>query len=444
MFSARVNPLLVRCNAFFTQNKLDKYRGAQGLFGAFSDQRTREKHFSKGDQRENEEDFLFAEFADPLEKDTEDMYEKRLLEEYQKEKDLRTTKKDPHLSPALLKQVKTLHPFIEDLKRGNHKPDLDEEVVFTDADFTSVIKKLHFDQKDVNRKRQHKIYGNPDPNLPVSGEQCTGCGAVLHSLEPSLPGYLPSEKYASFLKCKDSNELMCQRCCLLIYHQKALHVKVSQEEYRSIVKSIQTKKGLVLFMVDMLDIPDSIFPDLIDIVGENKSILVLGNKVDLLPGDSPGYLKYLKGQLHDYCTKAGLNWMGNITDVHLLSAKTGYGVEELISKLQQSWKYKGDVYLVGATNAGKSTLFNTLLQSDYCKEKASEIIKEATISPWPGTTLDLLKFPIVNPKPYRMFQRQKRLKEDFSKTEEDLSETELKQLKTLKKHSYVVVDSVSI
>eukprot|EP00079_Xenopus_tropicalis_P038204 XP_017951975.1 PREDICTED: nitric oxide-associated protein 1 isoform X4 [Xenopus tropicalis] len=205
MFSARVNPLLVRCNAFFTQNKLDKYRGAQGLFGAFSDQRTREKHFSKGDQRENEEDFLFAEFADPLEKDTEDMYEKRLLEEYQKEKDLRTTKKDPHLSPALLKQVKTLHPFIEDLKRGNHKPDLDEEVVFTDADFTSVIKKLHFDQKDVNR-----------------------------------------------------------------------------------------------------------------------------------------------------------------------------------------------------------------------------------------TTLDLLKFPIVNPKPYRMFQRQKRLKEDFSKTEEDLSETELKQLKTLKKHSYVV------
>ncbi|KAE8631287.1 hypothetical protein XENTR_v10001141 [Xenopus tropicalis] len=438
MFSARVNPLLVRCNAFFTQNKLDKYRGAQGLFGAFSDQRTREKHFSKGDQRENEEDFLFAEFADPLEKDTEDMYEKRLLEEYQKEKDLRTTKKDPHLSPALLKQVKTLHPFIEDLKRGNHKPDLDEEVVFTDADFTSVIKKLHFDQKDVNRKRQHKIYGNPDPNLPVSGEQCTGCGAVLHSLEPSLPGYLPSEKYASFLKCKDSNELMCQRCCLLIYHQKALHVKVSQEEYRSIVKSIQTKKGLVLFMVDMLDIPDSIFPDLIDIVGENKSILVLGNKVDLLPGDSPGYLKYLKGQLHDYCTKAGLNWMGNITDVHLLSAKTGYGVEELISKLQQSWKYKGDVYLVGATNAGKSTLFNTLLQSDYCKEKASEIIKEATISPWPGTTLDLLKFPIVNPKPYRMFQRQKRLKEDFSKTEEDLSETELKQLKTLKKHSYVV------
>ncbi|XP_018109432.1 nitric oxide-associated protein 1 isoform X2 [Xenopus laevis] len=436
MLCARVFRYFVRSNVFLAQNNFEKYCGAQGLCRAFSDHGNRE-HIFERDQREDEEDFVFAEFADQLERETEDNYAMWLLKEYQKAKDLRPGKKDPHLRPALLKQIKTLHPFIE-LKPGNHRPDLDEELVFTDAGFTYVIQKLQFHSDDGNSKRQHKIYGNPDPNLPVSGEQCTGCGAVLHSVETSLPGYLPSEKYASFLQVRDSNELMCQRCFLLNHHQQALDVKVSQEEYKSIVQSIKTKKGLVLFMVDMLDIPDSIFPDLIDIIGENKSILVLGNKVDLLPGDSPGYLKYLKGQLHDYCTKAGINRTGNMTDVHLLSAKTGYGVEELISKLQQSWKYKGDVYLVGATNAGKSTLFNTFLLSDYCKEKASETIKKATISPWPGTTLNLLKFPIVNPKPYRMFQRQRRLKEDFSKTEDDLSEEEQKLLKTLKKHSYVV------
>jgi ribosome biogenesis GTPase A len=51
----------------------------------------------------------------------------------------------------------------------------------------------------------------------------------------------------------------------------------------------------------------------------------------------------------------------------------------------------GDVYLLGCTNVGKSTLFNALLQSDYCKVKAVDLIQRATTSPWPGTTINLLK-----------------------------------------------------
>lgn len=51
----------------------------------------------------------------------------------------------------------------------------------------------------------------------------------------------------------------------------------------------------------------------------------------------------------------------------LISAQTGYGVEELITKLHSIWENKGDVYLIGCTNVGKSTLFNALLRSDYCK-----------------------------------------------------------------------------
>ena len=73
-----------------------------------------------------------------------------------------------------------------------------------------------------------------------------------------------------------------------------------------------------------------------------------------------------------------------LRDVRLISAKTGYGVEELISALQRSWRYRGDVYLVGSTNAGKSTLFNTLLESDYCIAKGAEAIDRATISPRAG------------------------------------------------------------
>ncbi|KAI1888325.1 hypothetical protein AGOR_G00183850 [Albula goreensis] len=287
-------------------------------------------------------------------------------------------------------------------------------------------------------KKQHKVYGTPDPEVPVSDSCCAGCGAVMHCTVPDLPGYLPSEKYKILTDENKLHNAICQRCHLLIHHQKALNVQMSKEEYRDIVRRIRTEKALVLLIVDLLDIPDSIIPDLMNLIGKNKHVVVLGNKVDLLPRDSENYLKRIKSQLLKYCTDTGLPSDGNMKGIHLISAKTGYGIEHLISSLQSSWKYKGDVYLVGTANAGKSTLFNTLLESDYCKSKASDVIHKATISPWPGTTLNLLKFPIINPTSYRMFKRMERLKKESAQSEADLSPQEVKRLQQFSRQGYLM------
>ncbi|XP_037752470.1 nitric oxide-associated protein 1 [Chelonia mydas] len=307
-------------------------------------------------------------------------------------------------------------------------------------------------------KRQHRVTGRPDPSVPPSGVSCSGCGAELHCRDPAVPGYLPSEKYLRLMEAHRALQgVLCQRCWLLIHHQQALHMHVSREQYRNLVSAAlrgpprHGRPPLVLYMVDMLDLPDSVLPDLPQLVDAGSNILVVGNKVDLLPRDSPDYLKRFRKQLLRSCARVGIlpaaqgtggrvgrTGSQNLVDVHLISAKTGYGVEKLISKLQRSWKCNGDVYLVGATNSGKSTLFNTLLQSDYCKSKAPEVINRATISPWPGTTLNLLKFPIINPTSDRLFRRQERLKADAEKTEEQLSDDEQKYLKCLKKQGYLI------
>lgn len=135
---------------------------------------------------------------------------------------------------------------------------------------------------------------------------------------------------------------------------------------------------------------------------------MVGNKVDLLPPDSRGYLHHIQKCLAESLTHSGIP-SSNIKHVALLSAKTGYGVEELITKLHNLWEYRGDVYLLGCTNVGKSTLFNALLQSDYCKVKAVDLIQRATTSPWPGTTINLLKFPVMRPSGWRLAERTKRL-----------------------------------
>uniref|UniRef100_A0A3Q2P029 Nitric oxide associated 1 n=1 Tax=Fundulus heteroclitus TaxID=8078 RepID=A0A3Q2P029_FUNHE len=283
---------------------------------------------------------------------------------------------------------------------------------------------------------EHRVFGTPDAGAAVSDISCSGCGAVLHCSAADVPGYLPSEKFKVLLEAGTLGGATCQRCHLITHHHKAQNLQVTWDQYRQVVRQIRGRKGLVLLVADLLDLPDSIVPDLPDLVGTNKHVVVLGNKLDLLPGDSPNYLQRVKRRLAQYCQEAGFG--PQVTDLHLISAKTGYGVEALISSLQRSWKYKGDVFLVGSANAGKSTLFNTLLESDYCKSRAAQVLQKATISPWPGTTLNLLKFPIINPTPYRMFRRQNRLKEALQQTEEELPADERRRLQRLGRHGYLV------
>ncbi|XP_060904616.1 nitric oxide-associated protein 1 [Labrus mixtus] len=314
----------------------------------------------------------------------------------------------------------------------------DSLIEFYDVDFP--LDESIIAAKKKKKKRagpgEHKVFGTPDIDEPFSDTCCSGCGAILHCSASAVPGYLPSEKYKVLQQEQRLDGATCQRCYLLTHHHKALNLHLSHEQYRQVVQRLRPLKALILLIVDLMDVPDSIIPNLAELVGTNKHIVVLGNKIDLLPRDSPNYMQRLKRQLSRYCEDAGFG--RQVTDVHLISAKTGYGVEALISSLQRSWKHKGDVYLVGEANAGKSTLFNTLLESDYCKSKASDLIHKATISPWPGTTLNLLKFPIINPTPYRMFKRQERLNEASQQTESDLTQDELKRLKHFSRQGYLV------
>jgi 50S ribosomal subunit-associated GTPase HflX len=77
------------------------------------------------------------------------------------------------------------------------------------------------------------------------------------------------------------------------------------------------------------------------LTGHKQPVVVVGNKVDLLPPDSRGYLHHIQKCLAESLTHSGIP-SSNIKHVALLSAKTGYGVEELITKLHSLWAYQGN------------------------------------------------------------------------------------------------------
>ncbi|KAK9963411.1 hypothetical protein ABG768_006598 [Culter alburnus] len=373
---------------------------------------------------EKQEQFVFPDFDEQVNNEEDKLPDHLLLHE------LNSEAKPVHEKHGKDTHLKGLEMQLKDIK-GSAKSDLEENslIEFHDEGFPL--------DRRTKSKRQQKIYGTPDVEVAVSNSCCSGCGALMHCTDPEIPGYLPSEKFKVLVEEDTLKNAICQRCFLINHHQKALNVTMSKEEYRAIVKRIKSEKALVLLIVDLLDLPDSIIPDLPELVGENKHIVILGNKIDLLPGDAENYLQRIRRQLAAYCATMGIS-TSDPKDIHLISAKTGYGIENLISRLQSTWKYKGDVYLVGTANAGKSTLFNTLLESDYCKSRASDVIHKATISPWPGTTLNLLKFPIINPTPYRMFRRAERLKQDSLLTEDDMNPQELNRIKQFSKQGYLV------
>ena len=294
-------------------------------------------------------------------------------------------------------------------------------------------------------------YGTADPDIPSSKVPCGGCGAHLHCQDTKMPGFTPVEAFAG----RGPDELrltVCQRCYIMEKYNVALKVNVSPGHYESTIAHIASKRAIVLLVVDLLDYPGSVWPGIVDLLGVNKRIILVGNKVDMLPQDSENYLvrveRVMKMAFMDKCSRRlEARCDPKVVSTCLVSARTGYGIEKLITLVYRAWSENNrnlpptDVYLVGTTNVGKSSIFNQLLSSDLCKVKALGKVEKAIMSPIPGTTLNLLKFPVMRPDPSRIYQRMTRLRGDeqvFRKRESE----RLHRLAETKDRRHAVVSGI--
>lgn len=185
--------------------------------------------------------------------------------------------------------------------------------------------------------------GKPDPAVPMSNITCQGCGAFYHCKDPSIPGYLPSERFLSLTK-QQLRRSLCQKCSLMHNHNICLNVRSSEEEFHKIIETINEEMALLVLVVDVTDVRNSLMPNLFKLLKkQSRPIFIIGNKVDSIPMDASGYLKRIKSYLFQECKEAGLNPNGNnIKYCGLISAKTGYGIEDLISNLMVQWKHNGN------------------------------------------------------------------------------------------------------
>ena len=193
---------------------------------------------------------------------------------------------------------------------------------------------------------------------------CKGCGVRLQDNNILLEGYT-----------NDLSNDLCRRCFRLKNYGVYEVVAKTNDEYLQIIKDVGKTKSLVLYVVDLLSIPEHL-EKIKEFLPNNKIILVL-NKKDMLPLSvtDEKILNYIDSEFENV-----------FVDKIVISANKNYNLDKLMKLIKAHRVYK-DVYVVGNTNAGKSTLMNKIIEN-YSIDTSS-----ITISSMPSTTLDQIKIP---------------------------------------------------
>lgn len=202
---------------------------------------------------------------------------------------------------------------------------------------------------------------------------CMGCGVTLQSEDEDKLGFIPKSQMGK-------TDLVCKRCFQLRHYNKQQAVPLDSDDFLELVGTISNTDSLVVHVIDIFDVEGTLLKSLPRIVGNNP-ILLVGNKVDLLP-KSTNHQK-LKNWLFKMAKEAGIK----VIDVYLISSQKGHHLDELALRMESERNHK-DIYVVGVTNVGKSTFINQFI-------KRSTGVKEAiTTSYFPGTTLGFIEIPL--------------------------------------------------
>ncbi|KAK9149026.1 hypothetical protein Scep_007783 [Stephania cephalantha] len=285
-------------------------------------------------------------------------------------------------------------------------------------------------------------------NLPI----CPGCGVHMQDQHPNLPGHFinPSLKHPLYkapiyrqpvadepeisnslkrgflgeliepeietLTAQKAKPVVCSRCHSLRHYGRVKDANVENllpdfDFDHTIGRKLGSARGtrsVVLMVVDGADFEGS-FPRKVarlvsETIDENSSawkegksgnvprVVLVVTKIDLLPSSlSPTRLEHWVRQ------RAREGGASRITSVHLVSAVRDWGLKNLIDEVRELVGARGNVWAIGAQNAGKSTLINAIAKHTSGK------VTQLTEAPVPGTTLGIVRVEGILPGNAKLF-----------------------------------------
>ena len=169
-------------------------------------------------------------------------------------------------------------------------------------------------------------------------KKCLGCGSTLQSNNVDLDGFVKSNVY-------DKSDY-CERC-FKIMHYGEYSVLDRKIDTDGIIRNINSDKyACVAFLIDSLNINENI-KKYINKFKNDKYILI--TKKDILPKSlkEKKIIEYVKNNIYD------------TDNIMCVSAVKNYNIDYFLNKIRKDNVKR--IYIVGFTNAGKSTFINHLL-----------------------------------------------------------------------------------
>lgn len=186
-------------------------------------------------------------------------------------------------------------------------------------------------------------------------KKCSGCGIILQDKDRLLDGYVENLDYD-----------ICQRCFMIKNYGHNSNVLKNNADYKKIFDKIRDT-DLVVYVSSLLTLN-------MDYVDKFANVVLVLTKRDIIP-------KSVKdGKIINYIKKK----YSNIKDIVIVSAYKKYNLDILYKKLCD-YAEKKDIYFVGITNSGKSSLINEMIKSYGNRDG------KITTSNYPSTTLSIIE-----------------------------------------------------
>ncbi|EMR08907.1 hypothetical protein PNEG_02689 [Pneumocystis murina B123] len=226
--------------------------------------------------------------------------------------------------------------------------------------------------KNSKKQKENDIFNEAIANLDE-----TLCLELLNIFPERLSG--------SFQEKKVKKRTICQRCHDLIHHSTlstefpALPQTLSSANWLSIL--LKEKNPLLICIIDSIDFPHSYISELHNLYGKISQILYVINKIDIICGK-----KDMLSKIRDYFVSE-ISKLAQITEkeikpfIILTSATKGWGIDKLITSINKYKTKKSNIYFIGMTNVGKSSII-----SKFANQAGYE--ETPTVSFLPGTTLN--------------------------------------------------------
>ena len=209
--------------------------------------------------------------------------------------------------------------------------------------------------------------------------RCHNCGVILQADDPKAEGYIDP----AILENTRAQVLFCNKCFEESRYNFVPRTPKVSPEFLSMIEDAEASDALIVYVVDLFSFENSFVPEVTEII-EGLNILIIANKRDLLP-------KACKDEdLREYVAHRARNAHFRVTrDDVILTSLTSLGDTTAIIEEIENRRKRHDVYIVGATGAGKTQLISSFIHS-YSNTSNRAI----TSANYPGTSLRVMQIPL--------------------------------------------------